>query len=142
MLALIRDRLKAQLGDAVRSVGAAADMASAMGNVVAVPACYVIPLGEDGQPNEMLGVVRQAIHQTVGVVLVVSNAKDLRGGEASIDLEDLRGKVKRALIGWTPDPQTGYEMAFEQGRLLSIDERKQLWWADRFVCQYDYIRQP
>ena len=76
-----------------------------------------------------------AISATVGVVLAVSNYRDTRGAETVEELTPLLGKVRAALMGWTPDIIGGRPFQFLQGDVLDYDASTLLW-TDVYQTQH------
>lgn len=131
-LNLIVARLKSQL-TGMKSIGATVDLDAAMGSTaVAVPAAYVLPLADAVQPMDLTGNVGGLVTQAFGVVHVLSNKRDTKGGAALADLVALRKNLTRALLGWVPDDTTGEPVYRTGGRLLSLDGEGRLWWLDEF----------
>jgi hypothetical protein len=125
------DRLKSQC-PALKHVAGAADFATAEKLVRhQLPAAFVIPLVEEATPNAYATMaVSQRVTQRFGVILAVSNLRDL-GGEAAInDLTNLRPSVLTALLGWQPDAGSDL-VEFAGGRLLTLSEQV-LWWQDDY----------
>lgn len=131
LLGELQTRVKDQL-PGLRQVGASADMVSAMAGAVTAPAAFVLPMGEDGKDIGLLSTTSQAVVQSFGVLHVVSNRRDARGGAALDDLEALRAALKAALIGWVPDAATGEPVSFTSGKLVKFDDEGRLWWMDEF----------
>lgn len=130
-LTLVVTRLKAEL-TGLKSVGASADLDSAIVGVVAVPAAFVLPLADGVQPIDMTGRTGGLVTNAFGVVHVVSNRRDAQGAAAMADLVVLRNNLKSALLGWVPDPDTGEPVHRTGGRLLRLDGDGRLWWIDEF----------
>ncbi|MDD2809298.1 hypothetical protein [Rhodoferax sp.] len=128
----IQSRLKTAL-PGLRQVGGSADMVSAMAGAVAVPAAFVLPMGEVGKDLGLLGQTHQSVAQGFGVLHVVSNRRDAQGSAALDDLEALRTALKLALIGWVPDAATGEPVTFVSGKLVQFDAEGRLWWLDEFL---------
>ncbi len=136
-LSLIQARLKAML-IGLRTVGLVADLDAAFGGAVTTPSAFVLPLAETGEGIGVLGGAEQRLTHNFGVVHVISNRRDVKGGSASLDdLTQLRANLKTALIGWVPDATNGEAVTFTSGRLLNMDGDGRLWWTDEFQLK-DY----
>lgn len=131
-LSLVEVQLKTDLSGLVRQVGVSADLDAAMRGTVTTPAAFVIPLTEVGKDDGLLSNTSQSISQTFGVVQVVSNRRDVRGGAALDELKTFRAALKNTLIGWVPDADTGEPVVFSRGKLLKFDTDGRLWWIDEF----------
>jgi hypothetical protein len=95
------------------------------------PAAFVLPLGlRGGRADAAAGLFRQALTETVGVVLFVRSAGDATGARATEQLVPLRNAVIRRIVGWAPpsdwlaNEQGGGEtvgvFALSRGELLSM----------------------
>lgn len=69
----------------------------------------------------------QRLLVTFGVVLVVRNYRDTRGAQVVDELNPLLGKVRAALMGWTPDVLGARPCRFIQGDVLDYDASTLLW---------------
>lgn len=123
-------RLRLQM-TGLKAVGGSADLAAAVELAPATPALYVVPLAERADPGTLVNVARQCVHQTFGVILVVSNRRDATGAASLTDLEGLRLQLRTALLGWVPVPAEGWPCEFSAGRLLRWDDGR-LWWSDEW----------
>ena len=123
-------RLRAQLVN-VKSVGGAAELATALENTPATPAVYGVPLAERADAPELLSVHQQKITQEFGVIMVVANRRDATGAASLTDLRGLRLQVRAALMGWVPVPAEGEPCVYLGGRLLKWDDGR-LWWSDEW----------
>lgn len=127
------ERLRERLSDLpLREIEAAAGLNGAMNGIRAVPAVYVIPLSERGTQLPHTGSVDQLERRLVGIVLAVE-AIDTRGGAGALDLAALRGRIKKALVGWVPEPDTGEPVTFQGGDLVDFPGDGRLWWADEYL---------
>lgn len=125
-------RLRDRLADLkLREIEPAAGLNAAMNGNRAAPAVYVIPLSERGVHQPHTGDVDQLEHRLVAVFMTVE-AIDTRGGNGAIDLESLRKRVKKALIGWVPEQETGDPMLFHSGDLVDFPGDGRIWWADEY----------
>ena len=139
-LGLVIGRIRAQL-PGLKGSGGSADLEAAMAGVLAVPAAFVIPLGESAERSATTLVTRQRITHNVGVVLAVSNRRDAAGAAALSELAPLRLALRAALVGWAPDAAEGEPLQFERGRLLRLAGDGRLWWMDEFFFLSTYRSQ-
>ena len=123
--------MKTQL-TGLKSIGASVDLDTAIEGVVALPAAFVLPLAESATAQDLTGSTQQRITQAFGVLHVVSNRRDARGGAALADLVTLRSNLRMALVGWVPFVETLEQVHFTAGRLLRLDGDGRLWWMDEF----------
>lgn len=136
LLAPIADRLKIQVPALKRNVSGAADFAAAREGLNSVPAAFVLPLMDRATPSSTQdeSVILQLVTERFGVVLVVSNVRDMHGAAAHDDLEPLRDAVILALLGWPPS--AGYHpVEYGGGRMLALNG-DDLWWQLEFVTGY------
>jgi hypothetical protein len=127
MIAEVIDRLRTTVPELRLVLGAAEYAAlTAPPPVASQPAAYVMPLGSAPGQNQLATGIRQRVQETVGVVLLVGNLRDARGGAAVSDLEALYTLVRGALVGWVPQP--GWEaMQLAPARLLDFASGLAAW---------------
>jgi hypothetical protein len=132
MMAAVVARLRDQLGGTtLRTIGGAAELAS-LGMEGkpppqgAMPAAYVVPLEDVGQPSTAVSIVRQRLLYSVGVVIMVANLRDPRGEAAIVDVSAVVAQVRAALVGWSPAPSFD-PVEFRRGRLVDLIEGVVVW---------------
>lgn len=138
-LDVIVARLRAQVSG-LKAVGGAADLDAAIEGAVSTPSGFVIPLAERAERIDIIGFHEQLITQAFGVILVITNRRDVTGAAALSDLAPLRVAARDALAGWAPTSE-GLPVEITGGRLLSLDASGRLWWADEFELK-TYYRRP
>lgn len=118
-----------------RKVAGAADFAAARDDLKMPPAAYVIPLNDTATPNVLMGLaVEQHVIERFGVILAVSNMRDVRGGAVNAPLETLRRAAIDNLLAF--QPTTDYDpIQYAAGRLLSLDVSV-IWWQLEFITGY------
>lgn len=128
MMTLIRDRLRVSAGSALRLVEQVAEWSrlDAPPPDASLPAAYVLPLGSQPGPNAVATGVRQRVQETFGVVLVLRNLRDARGGAATADITQLRDLVRVSLVGWQPGPEWE-PVLLGSGRLLAANAGLVTW---------------
>lgn len=127
-LSRLRDRL---VDMPLREIDAAAGLEAALAGNRAAPAVYVVPLSERGTALPHTGDVDQLETRLVGVLQVVETLQP-SGASGVVDLAALRDRVKRALIGWVPEPETGEPVLFMGGELVQFGGDGRMWWSDEF----------
>lgn len=106
-----------------RFAGAAEWAGLTIEHAPAMPAAYVVPLREDASENESQNCYYQTITNTFGVIVLVSNAADVRGQGATATLDSLKPELFRALLSWHQEPKDEYsEIVYEGGSLLYMDD--------------------
>lgn len=101
------------------------------------PAAYVFLREERGADSGETGVTDQVMDALVSVVLLVDTHNDPVGKRAAAELVTLRKALRKALVGWVPDANTGEPVLFERGVLLSFEASRSCW-ADEFSWTYYY----
>ncbi len=99
------DRLKAEVTALHGRVEGAAELAALLHRGQGpqrMPAAFVLPLGEDADPNGHANIHSQRITEAVGVIVVERHAGDATGGEVLDRIAPLLTAVRAALAGWTP----------------------------------------
>lgn len=95
------------------------------------PAAYVVPVSETAGDNRLANGIAQRNAVTFGVVLCITDLSDPRGDAAGDVLDEVRGEVRAALVGWTPIGASGPAL-FVGGETIDLDRFGALWWMDRF----------
>lgn len=126
----IRTALAADGGGAVDVKGAAA-LAAALKDHSAIKrdTVYVLYSAEDADDNIQASGVRQRCVIGVTVALAVTNRRDKRGEAGVEEVEALHGRVRVAVLGWTP-PGATERVVYRRGRLLNFTEGAQVWVDD------------
>lgn len=127
-------RLRERLADLqLREIDAAAGLDAAMRGNRASPALYVIPLAERATQIPQTGPVDHLEHRMFGLVMVLDTLDFSRDTGSVVNLETLRMRAKRALVGWAMDDETGEPVTYQGGELLDFPGDGHLWWSDEFV---------
>lgn len=105
------------------------------------PAAYVLPAATDAAPQALAtGGHRQALTETVQVVLVTRNLRDAAGALASQDLVTVRDAARAALLGWAPGAEwTPLELT--GGTLLAM-EADAVVWRDQVASRTWFRKTP
>lgn len=123
LVAAVTDRLKLQVADLQDRVEGAAELAALVQQnklPQRTPAAFVLPLAQDGGPNDAAtGGHRQRVLETVGVVVVVRHAGDATGRKQIAEFVPVLNAVRDSLAGWLPD--ASYDVfEFLRGRLVGL----------------------
>jgi hypothetical protein len=134
LLQPVADQIKASVTD-FRLVAGAANFAAAKDDLKMPPAAYVIPLSDSAQPNLLQGYsVEQHVVERFGVILAVSNVRDVRGDAVNAPLEALRKATIGCLLGY--QPAADYDpIEYGGGKLLMLDVSV-MWWQLEFLTGY------
>ena len=108
---LVRDRLRARLPELI-SVGGAVDFAELVERgqrPQRLPAAFVLFLGDDARPGDLLGTAdwAQEVEERIAVVLVHQDRGDASGEAARGRLVPLAARVRAEIAGWHPGPRHG-----------------------------------
>lgn len=131
---LVIDRLRAEVTELQSVEGVAEYGAVTSLRDFRTPCAFALLVRERGD-GEAPKAGRQRAMATIGVVLAVSNYRDTRGAETVEELTPLLGKVRAALMGWTPDIIGGRPFQFLQGDVLDYDASTLLW-TDVYQTQH------
>ncbi|RUY11943.1 hypothetical protein EOA25_04695 [Mesorhizobium sp. M2A.F.Ca.ET.040.01.1.1] len=120
-----------------RLVDGAAAYAALSGEPKAMPAAYVITEQEvSGENERMTGAVLQRTEADIAVVIVTRNVADNSGGAAAADIETLKEKVRRKLVGYVPtSSQDGEPVTHIEGKLLRMKSGV-VWQRELFGAAY------
>jgi hypothetical protein len=104
---VIKERLQQsvpELGNRVENVAALSVLMRQDVTPHETPAAYLIPLGLDGGPADIIsGAYRQMLTVQWGVMLVISYAGDLTGSVSWTDVGHVARSIRHALAGFQPD---------------------------------------
>lgn len=129
-----------QLRDTVtdlRKVSGAANFAAAREDLKLPPAAYLIPLAGNAQPNRLIGRnISQHVPERFGVILAVSNLRDVRGDAVNAALEDLRNQSIQALLGFQASAAYDPIQLGPEALLMLDTDRNVLWWQIIFSTGY------
>ena len=125
-------RLRAQATTFNSRVYGAADFAVQFDADTAVdlPHAFVLFVGDDVEPNQTAGLASQRIDDMFGVVVAVAN-NDVRGQDASGQLDNIRDELLTALVGWSPDEAVDAPFDYEGSVQMKIT-RSRVWHQFKF----------
>lgn len=98
---------------------------------MALPCAFVMRASGTASDAATLGEVVQTVLEEFGIAIAIDNNGDARGQEAAKQLDEVMRDIRRALLGWIPDPgvdDDGPHNAFEivSDAQIAID-RGRLW---------------
>lgn len=129
----IKTRLKEALKDDLRKVAGGLEFAAITQKTAQNPSGFVFTVRESGRGQELIGAVRQTIKSEVAVVLAVRAIDNPTGEEVLDSVNNLRLKVRRALVGYSPI--AGWSaLSFVRGQLLDL-EAGWAFWQDTFETE-------
>lgn len=126
-------RLRAQVAAFSDRVGGATELAVAAedSKELAVPHAFVYRLNDAPETSDEIGAGTQAMDESFGVLVAVSNTGDVRGAGADDALDTLRDAILDALKGWSPD---GDHQEFEYRGFETVElNRARVWRRFDFV---------
>jgi len=133
-LEVIHARLKAQLtGKGLRESGQAVGLNAVLKAQRPMPAVYTIPLSEKGGDDDTTGEPYVPEDRLFAVIYVLDVRNDVTGAKGVGTLSGLRLAVKKALVGFVPDAETGEPVWFVGGELVQLEGDGRLVWSDEFV---------
>lgn len=91
------------------------------------PTCFVHPVDEIAQSNDVLGGTSQHIVVTFATIVAAKNINECTDVE---ELEDARDDVKSALIGYRPDINHDF-VQHVKGDILEVTANI-IWWRDTY----------
>lgn len=96
-----------------------------------LPAAYVLPANDEAGEQKSQTDYWQDLREGFSVVVVLDNTRDERGQAATFDaVHDVRAELWRALLGWSPEQNSG-PITYLGGELLELDR-------GRIYYQYDF----
>lgn len=133
----IQQRLKDIDPPVFRLVDGAAAYAALAGEPKAMPAAYVVTEEEvSGENERMTGAVLQRTEADIAVIIVTRNVADSSGAAAAADIEVLKEKVRRQLVGFVPTgSQDGEPITHTSGNLLRMKSGV-VWQRELFGAAY------
>lgn len=127
MIEAIRERLAERIDDIDVQGALALSAAQAAHQRDAI---YVVPLGENANPDSLVNAVRQTVDVTIGIILAITNRRDRRGEAAEDEVTERRRQVRAAILGF--EPAGGDPLTYLRGRLLRLADQT-VWWQDEYA---------
>ena len=122
-------------------VGGAADFETGVETVIAItdpatgklayPCAVVIPLEDEPGANDLMNGTVQAVIETIGVIVAFDASADRRGQTAVSQVEAMKYRIFRALLGWNVAPERGARGLYYAGGELLTFNRARLFWMYR-----------
>lgn len=135
-VALVVARLKSQVPELQLIEGAARYAAITGLRDFRPDSAYVLLLKESSSDETATaGRGRQRAQVEFGVVLAITNYRDVRGGESVNQASPLIGRVRDALIGWEPELRGARPCQWLRGEVLDYDADTLLW-AETYRAQH------
>lgn len=125
------DRLRTETGDSFTQIGMVAELDALESLPRTSPSAFLIPVGEQATPTELLTKSAQRHACAFEVLLVVRHAGDASGTRSAAALQTLRATVQDALVNWQPGADCG-PVQFAAGDLADLIDGTTIW-RDQFT---------
>lgn len=103
---------------------------------LAMPAAYVLPLGQDAEPNRTYGGMMQIVHKTIGVAVQIDAQRDRRGQDPAMNFEIIEAQIFASCLNlYLGDCRMTQGAYFAGGRYLDLD-RARLWYQWEFTLDW------
>ena len=103
---------------------------------LALPAAYVLPLGQDADPNKTYGGLMQIVHKTIGVAVELDAQRDRRGQDPAMQFEDIETQIFASCLNlYLGDCRMTQGAYFGGARYLDLD-RARLWYQWEFILDW------
>jgi hypothetical protein len=113
---------------------------------LALPAAFVLPLGQDAEPNTILGGgFQQIVHKSIGVAVELDAQTDRRGQSPTMLFEEIETQIFGAVLNlFIPGCRMSKGIWFQGARYLDLD-RARLWYqwefcADMLISDADGVQ--
>jgi hypothetical protein len=101
-----------------------------------LPAAYVLPLGQDAEPNRTFGGLFQIIHKTIGIAVELDAQRDRRGQDPAMNFEIIEAQVFASCLNLVlGDCRMTQGAYFAGARYLDLD-RARLWYQWEFTLDW------
>jgi hypothetical protein len=99
---------------------------------MSLPAAYVLPLGQEADPNQIWNGLIQIVHKSIGVAVELDAQQDRRGQAPTMDFEEIEAQIFRSCLNLTiGDCRMVRGASFTGARYLDLD-RARLWYQWEF----------
>jgi hypothetical protein len=97
-----------------------------------LPAAYVLPLGQDADPNQVWNGLIQVLHKGVGIAVELDAQPDRRGQAPAMNFEEIERQIFASCLNLTiGDCRMVRGASFTGARYLDLD-RARLWYQWEF----------
>jgi hypothetical protein len=113
---------------------------------MALPAAYVLPLGQEAEPNNILGGgLVQLVHKSLGIVVEFDAQTDRRGQSPTMNFEEIEAQLFASVLNlFIPNCRMSKGIAFEGARFLDLDRARLFYrWefaADMLITDDDGVQ--
>jgi hypothetical protein len=97
-----------------------------------LPAAYVLPLGQEAEPNQVWNGLIQVLHKGIGIAVELDAQTDRRGQAPTMNFEDIEAQIFASCLNLTiGDCRMVRGASFAGARYLDLD-RARLWYQWEF----------
>jgi hypothetical protein len=101
-----------------------------------LPAAYVLPLGQDAEPNQLWNGLIQIVHKSIGVAVELDAQTDRRGQAPTMNFEEIEAQIFASVLNLTlADCRMTRGAYFSGARYLDLD-RARLWYQWEFTLDW------
>lgn len=101
-----------------------------------LPAAYVLPLGQDAEPNTTYGGLYQIMKKTIGIAVELDAQRDRRGQDPAMQFETIETQILASCLNlYLGDCRMTQGAYFSGARYLDLD-RARLWYQWEFVIDW------
>jgi hypothetical protein len=97
-----------------------------------MPAAYVLPLGQDAEPNKTYGGLIQLVHKGIGIAVELDAQRDRRGQDPTMSFEIIETQIMASCLNlYIGECRMTQGVYFTGARYLDLD-RARLWYQWEF----------
>lgn len=97
-----------------------------------LPAAYVLPLGQDAEPNRTFGGLQQVMHKGIGIAVELDAQRDRRGQDPTMQFEIIETQILASCLNlYLGECRMSQGTYFTGARYLDLD-RARLWYQWEF----------
>jgi hypothetical protein len=103
---------------------------------LALPAAYVLPLGQEAEPNQVWNGLIQIVHKTIGVAVELDAQTDRRGQAPAMQFEEIEAQIFASVLNLDiGECRMVRGASFAGARYLDLD-RARLWYQWEFMLDW------
>ena len=101
-----------------------------------LPSAYVLPLGQEAEPNQVWNGLIQIVHKTIGVAVELDAQTDRRGQAPAMNFEEIEAQLFASVLNLEiGECRMTRGVSFSGARYLDLD-RARLWYQWEFVIDW------
>lgn len=101
-----------------------------------LPSAYVLPLGQEAEPNKMYGGLVQILHKNIGIAVELDAQRDRRGQDPTMGFEAIEAQIFASCLNlYVGDCRMTQGTQFNGARYLDLD-RARLWYQWEFSLEW------